>query len=125
MEYVIIRTGGKQYKASVGDTLEIDKLSLGDKKNFTFDEVLLSVDGENVSIGNPIIAGVRVNATLVEQKKGDKIRVSKFKAKSRYRKVIGFRPQISVVKIDKIETGSKKTEEKVVKPSKTAPKTEK
>lgn len=116
----MIRTGGKQYKVSAGDTIEVDKLNLGEEKDILFDDVLLvSLDGK-VSVGSPTVVGAKVKATLVDQIKAEKIRVMKFKAKSRYRRTTGFRALMTVVKIDKIEMGSK-TEKSVEKPTKTAP----
>lgn len=102
MKYAVIKTGGKQYKVSEGDVIEVDRLV--DEKNgkLTFDEVLLKVSDSSVKIGTPFVKGEKVEAKLVEQKKGDKIRVSKFKAKVRYRRVNGFRASLSKVLIEKI-----------------------
>lgn len=108
MEYAVIRTGGKQYKVQSGDVLKVDKLA-GDKKSLVFEEVLLAVDGDKVKLGKPTIKGAKVSAKLLEQVQGDKIRVMKFKAKSRYRKTTGFRAQLSVVQIEKIDFGAKST----------------
>ncbi len=121
MQYAIIKSGGKQYKVSAGDTLTVDKIDLEGKKNFTFEEVLLFVNDGKVTIGKPSIKDAVVTAALVDQVKGDKIRVAKFKAKSRYRKVMGFRPLHTILKIEKIEVGSVKVTEKVEKATKTAP----
>ncbi len=121
MQYAVIKSGGKQYKVSAGDTLTVDKIDLGDKKNFTFEEVLLFVNDGKVTLGKPSIKDAVVTAALVDQVKGDKIRVAKFKAKSRYRKVMGFRPQLTILKIEKIEVGGTKVTEKVDKTTKTAP----
>lgn len=114
MQYAIIRSGGKQYKIKVGDTVELDKLS-AENKNIVFDDVLLVVDNGVITIGKPIITGARVEAKLIENIKGKKIRVMKFKAKSRFRRTTGFRPQLSVVKIEKIETNAKSSQEKNTK----------
>lgn len=108
MQYAVIKSGGKQYKIKAGDTLELDKLGSGNE-NIVFDDVLLVVDDEAVTIGKPFVPGARVKARLVENIKGKKIRIMKFKAKSRYRKTTGFRSQLSVVKIEKIEVNAKKT----------------
>ena len=121
MQYAVIRSGGKQYKVSAGDKITLDKLNNSSKKNFVFDEVLLLVNDGKITLGKPNIKGVTVLASLVAQKKGEKIRVAKFKAKSRYRKVMGFRPQHSVVQIEKIDSGVKKVAEKPNKLIKTAP----
>ncbi len=122
MQYAVIKAGGKQYKVSTGDTLEVDKLDFAGKKTMTFNEVLLSVNEDSVVVGKPTVSGASVDASLVEEKKGEKIRVMKFKAKSRYRRTTGFRAQLSVIKIDKIDFGGAK---KADKPTKSAPKTEK
>lgn len=113
MDYAVIKTGGKQYKVSAGDTIEIDRLPEG--KELTFEEVLLVVSDGQVKIGKPTLSGVKVKATLVEQTKGDKIRVSKFKAKARYRRTIGFRASLSKVKIEKIEEKSGSASSKAAK----------
>lgn len=102
MEYVIIKTGGKQYKVSSGDVLEVDRLTGEKDSKVVFDEVLLKVTDDSVKIGNPFLKGVKVEAKLIEQTKGDKIRVSKFKSKVRYRRVAGFRSSLSKVLVEKI-----------------------
>lgn len=112
MNYAVIRSGGKQYKVTDGDVLELDKLNLEDRKTIVFDDVLLLVQDGKTTIGKPSVTGARVEAKLIEQKKGDKIRVSKFKAKSRYRKTIGFRAQLTVVQIEKIVNSAPKPTKK-------------
>lgn len=99
--YAVIKSGGKQYKVSVGDTIELQKLP-GEDSKVNFEEVLLLVDDKGIKIGNPNVKA-KVIGKVVESKKGDKVRVAKFKSKVRFRRVTGFRPQISVVKIEKIE----------------------
>ncbi len=105
MNYAVIKTGGKQYRVTTGDILEIDKLLQDADSAVTFEDVLLLVSDSAVDVGKPRVAGARVVGKLLEQKKGKKIRVSKFKAKARYRRTIGFRAQLSKVVIEKIETG--------------------
>lgn len=102
MKYAVIRTGGKQYRVAEGDKIEVDKLEIEKGESFTFDEVLLLVDGEKVKVGQPLVKGVKVKAKVVDQIKGKKIRVATFKAKSRYRRVKGFRSRLTKVKIGKI-----------------------
>lgn len=125
MSYAVIKASGKQHKVAEGDLLTLDKLDLDGKRTITFDDVLLFADGDDVKIGNPNISGASVEASFVEDKKGDKLRVSKFKAKSRYRKTIGFRPQQTVVKIEKIKIVTSKTAKKTKETTKTAPKSKK
>ena len=119
MKYAVIKTGGKQYKVSEGDVLEIDRLKAEKDGKISFDEVLLMVSDSGVKIGKPNITGEKVEATVVDNIKGDKLRVSKFKSKVRYRRVTGFRASLSRVKIDKIGSKEAKKPEakKVVKKS--------
>lgn len=121
MQYAIIRSGGKQYKVSAGSTVEMDRLNTSGK-GYTFDEVLLLVNDGKVTIGKPTIKGASVLAKLVEEKKGDKLKIVKYKAKVRYRRAMGFRSRLSVVHIDKIESISSRSTEKSDKTAKTAPK---
>lgn len=107
MEYAVIKTGGKQYRVSSGDVLEIDKLPQDTDSDITFDDVLLLVSDSSVKIGKPMLPSVKVKAKLLEQKKGKKIDVYKFKAKARYRRKIGFRALLSKIVIEKIESGEK------------------
>ena len=101
MKYAVIKSGGKQYRVSEGDIIEVDRLP-DTKRKLSFEDVLLFVSDGSVKIGRPYVSGEKVEASLVENLKGDKIRVSKYKAKVRYRRTIGFRPYLSKIKIEKI-----------------------
>lgn len=105
MEYAVIRAGGKQYRVKTGDVLEVDKLPVEKDASVTFDEVLLFVSDGRIKIGTPVVSDVKVKAKVLEQKKGEKIRVAKFKSKVRYRRVMGFRPLLTRIQIEKIESG--------------------
>lgn len=102
MNYAVIKSGGKQYKVSEGSVVELDRLSQKDG-DITFEEVLLFAGEGSLKIGKPFLSGIKVTGKIVKEKKGQKIRVAKFKAKSRYRRVTGFRSSLSVVKIEKVE----------------------
>jgi large subunit ribosomal protein L21 len=102
MKYAIIKTGGKQYKVSEGDVLEVDRLKAEKDGKVIFDEVLLLVSDEGMKVGKPFLPGGKVEAKVIDNIKGDKIRVSKFKSKVRYRKTMGFRASLSKVMIEKI-----------------------
>lgn len=102
MKYAVIKTGGQQLKVTEGETLSVAKLEGVAKAKLVFDQVLLVVDDKKVALGQPLVKGAKVTAELVEQKKDKKIRVAKFKAKSRYRRVRGHRQQITKIKIGKI-----------------------
>lgn len=99
MKYAVVRIGGTQHKISEGDTLAVDKLEGKKGQALTFKEVLLLVDDKKVKIGQPLIKDAKVEAEIVDQVKGEKIRVATFKAKARYRKVKGFRSLLTRVKI--------------------------
>ena len=98
----IIVTGGKQYKVAQGDTLFIEKLpnEAGDK--VTFDQVLAVLDGETATFGAPVVAGASVEAEVVKNGKGKKVRIFKYNPKKGYRKRQGHRQPYTKVEITKI-----------------------
>jgi large subunit ribosomal protein L21 len=99
MKYAVIELKGTQYKVKEGDELLVDKL--GDDKPDA--RVLLLVDGKKVTVGKPEVKGAKVKLKVLEKElKGKKVSVETFKAKSRYRRKIGFRPQLSKIKVEKI-----------------------
>ena len=102
MKYAVIGTGGKQYLVSEGDIVDIDKIGLKENEKVTFENVLLLVNEEKIEIGKPSLS-VKITGKVIKEFKGDKIRVSKFKAKSRHRRTIGFRASLTKVQIEKIE----------------------
>ena len=87
----IIVTGGKQYNVSEGDTLFIEKLDVNAGDAVVFDQVLAIVDGENTKFGTPVVEGAKVDATVVKNGKGKKIRIFKYTPKKGYRKRQGHR----------------------------------
>jgi large subunit ribosomal protein L21 len=101
--YAVVSTGGKQYKVSEGDVLRVEKLpgEVGD--TVSFDDVLLFSDGENVTVGQPVLDEVAVKGRIVEQGKAKKILVFKYKRRKRYRRKQGHRQPYTAVKIDSIE----------------------
>jgi len=99
----VIKTGGKQYQVAKGDVIKIEKLAnVEDGKKVVFDTVLLLVDKDKVTLGNPTVAKAKVEATLLKNFKDKKIDVLKYKNKIRYRKNYGHRQQLAEVKIDNI-----------------------
>lgn len=117
MKYAIAKIGGKQLKISEGETFKIEHQ---DEIKF---EVLAYSDGKEIFFGTPFLEDITISATRVSEEKSKKIRVGRFKSKSRYRKTKGHRQMMSVVKIDEI-TKAGETKNTVVKAEK-APKTEK
>ena len=98
----IIVTGGKQYKVAEGDTLFIEKLPAEAGDSVTFDQVLAVIDGETATFGAPLVAGAKVEASVVKNGKGKKIRIFKYKPKKGYRKRQGHRQPYDKVTIGKI-----------------------
>jgi large subunit ribosomal protein L21 len=109
MKYAVIQTGGKQYRIAEGDILSVEHLT-GDNKDLLFDKVLLYTADGTTKVGTPYVSGITVKAKLLGDEKGEKIRVSKYKAKVRYRRVTGHRQLLSKIQIESIGTGSAKKE---------------
>lgn len=103
MSYAVIQTGGKQYRVSEGDVLEIEKLELDPGAEVIFNEVLLAGAGEQVRLGSPFLAGVAVHAEVVDQTKADKVVAYKFKRRKGYHRTVGHRQKLTEIKITKIE----------------------
>ena len=99
----IIVTGGKQYKVSEGDTLFIEKLEAEAGQNITFDQVLAILDGDNATFGAPTVEGASVDATVVKNGKGKKVRIFKYSPKKGYRKRQGHRQPYTKVQIGAIK----------------------
>ncbi|MDK2918037.1 MAG: large subunit ribosomal protein [Candidatus Petromonas sp.] len=100
--YAIIETGGKQYRVQEGDTLFVEKLEAAAGDSVDFDKVLAVSKEGNLSVGAPYVEGAKVSATVVEQGKGPKIIVFKYKPKKDYRRKQGHRQPYTKVKIEKI-----------------------
>lgn len=103
MAYAIIRTGGKQYRVSPGDVVRIPTLA-GKNEGDTveFDEILVAGDDDGVRIGAPVVDGARVTGTVIENGRGPKIIVFKFKRRKQFKRTKGHRQGFTAVKIDSI-----------------------
>lgn len=99
MKYAVIAISGTQYKVEENQTITVDKFDPTIKST---DQVLLVVDDDKVKVGNPTVKGASVDFEIVRDFQGEKLRVSTFKAKSRYRKTRGFRAQLTDLKITKL-----------------------
>ncbi len=109
MAYAIIALGGKQFKVQEGDTFKLERQS--ELKP----EVLLYVDEDGTIVGQPVIEDISVKATVISEERDSKVRVARFRAKSRYSKVKGHRQPISIIKIESID---KKGKQKAVEAKK-------
>lgn len=99
MKYAVIAISGSQYKVEENQVITVDKLDPSIKST---SDVLLIVDEDKAKVGNPTVKGASVDFESVRDYQGEKLRVSTFKAKSRYRKTKGFRAQLTDIKITKI-----------------------
>jgi large subunit ribosomal protein L21 len=102
MKYAIVEDGGKQYKAVIGESIDVDRYLVEVGEEIDMDRVLLIADGENITVGTPFIEGAKVQATVVAQVKGPKIIVFRYKAKERIRSKTGHRQKYTRVRIDAI-----------------------
>lgn len=102
----VVKIGSSQYLVQPGQELLIDHQEKT-KGNSLFDQVLLVVDEGKIQVGQPYVPGFKITAQVLGESKGKKIRVATYKAKSRYRKVKGFRPQYTRIKIEKISRETK------------------
>lgn len=102
MHYAVIASGGKQYKVSVGDIIEVDRLKAAKDSDVLFDAVLLHRTDSEILVGTPNLSDVVVKGKVIENGKGVKLYVSKFKAKARYRRRIGFRSLLSTIQITQV-----------------------
>ncbi len=102
--YAVLETGSKQYRVSAGDTLQVERLAVEAGQPVTFDRVLLVNNDGKVSVGSPTVTSASVVADVVEHIRGEKKLAFKLKRRKGYRKAIGHRQELTVVKIKEIKT---------------------
>ncbi len=100
--YAVIKTGGKQYRVSPGDLLVVEKLAGEPGAEVSFDQVLMLGDGDVVTVGAPTVAGAAVTATLVETRKGEKVKIFKKIRRQGYRRTRGHRQTETVLRVTAI-----------------------
>jgi len=105
--YAVIKTGGKQYRVSPGDVLVIEKLDGAPGDAVKFDQVLMTGGDAGVTLGAPIVAGAVVDATLIETRKGEKVKVFKKIRRQGYKRTKGHRQQETVVRVTGLTVGGK------------------
>ena len=100
--FAVIKTGGKQYLVKEGDLITVDKIEAKEKEKVNLETLMIfDEQGNNLDLGTPTLTK-KVEAEVVSHTKGEKIRVARFKAKVRYRRVKGFRPLLTTLRIVKI-----------------------
>ena len=106
--YAVFTTGGKQYRASTGDILKIEKLDAEKGATVELDQVLMVGEGEKVKVGSPYIKGGKVTATVVEHGRGEKVNVIKFKRRKQHLKRMGHRQDYTCIEITGIAASTPK-----------------
>ena len=101
--YAVFKTGGKQYRASTGDVIKIEKIEAEKGATLELDQVLMVGEGGDVKIGTPFLEGGKVTATVVDQGRRDKIKVIKFKRRKNYRRLMGHRQYFTQIEITGID----------------------
>ena len=101
--FAVIKTGGKQYKVQKDDKLLVEKLEGNEGDKVTLDEVLMVADGKTSKIGEPLVKGAKVEATVVAQTRGPKITVFKKKRRQNYRRKKGHRQDLTMIQITNIK----------------------
>jgi large subunit ribosomal protein L21 len=105
--YAVIETGGKQYRVEVGTELEVELLDAEPGKTVTLDRVLLVADGDDASIGQPVVDGAAVSAEIVRRERGPKLISFKYRPKARTRVKKGHRQELTVLRINDITLNGK------------------
>ena len=105
--YAVIETGGKQYRVEVGTELEVELLQAEPGDNITLDRVLLVADGDESTIGHPVIAEAAVEAEVVRRDRGEKLVSFKYRPKARSRVKKGHRQELMVLRITEVRLGNK------------------
>jgi large subunit ribosomal protein L21 len=100
--YVVVRSGARQYRASVGDAILVERLPAEVGQRIELDEVLLVADDERVEVGRPTVGGAKVLATVVAQEKGPKVHIFKYHPRKRYRRRVGHRQHYTRLRVDEI-----------------------
>lgn len=100
--YAVFVSGGQQHRVKEGDVVRLEKLEHGVGEAVTFDQVLMVVDGDNVQVGEPLVAGAQVAAEVVEQLRGRKVNIIKFRRRKHHMKHMGHRQYYTKVKVTKI-----------------------
>lgn len=97
--YAVIKSGGKQHRVVEGERLKVELLAVEPGQSITIEDVLMVVNGDNIQIGTPVVAGAKVTAEVLEHGRHDKVRIVKFRRRKHYRKQAGHRQYYTELKI--------------------------
>ncbi len=100
--YAVVRTGGKQYRVSPGQVIDVEKLPYEVGAQIELDQVLLVVNGSDSAVGQPLVEGAKIKATVTRQAKGRKVIIFKYRPSKRYRRKKGHRQHLTRLRIDEI-----------------------
>ena len=100
--YAVVKTGGKQYRVTPGEKLKVEQITADVGAEVVLDQVLMVGGGESVRLGQPVIAGATVKATVVSHGRGDKVKIFKMRRRKHYQKHQGHRQNYTELKIDSI-----------------------
>ncbi|NOX75517.1 MAG: 50S ribosomal protein L21 [Gammaproteobacteria bacterium] len=101
--YAVIKTGGKQYKVTEGQTLKVEKIVAEEGASIDIDQVLMVVDGDKINVGSPLVEGGKVTATVKSHGRGKKIEIIKFRRRKHHRKQMGHRQSYTELQITGIQ----------------------
>ena len=100
--YAIVETGGKQYRVTAGEKLKIEQIPADVGSQITLDQVLMVGEGESVKVGNPLVAGATVTATVVSHGRGVKVKIFKLRRRKHYQRTQGHRQNYTEIRVDVI-----------------------
>jgi len=102
MKHAVIAISGSQFKVEENQKITVDNLNLKEGEKSSIEQVLLIADDKKIEVGTPVIKDAKVEFEVIKNYQGKKLHIFKYKSKSRYRKTMGFRPQLTDIKITKI-----------------------
>jgi large subunit ribosomal protein L21 len=100
--YAVIKTGGKQYRVSPGESIKIETIEADVGSTVVLDQVLMVADGDAVKVGSPLVAGAKVSATVVSHGRGPKVHIFKMRRRKHYQKNQGHRQNYTEIRVDAI-----------------------
>ena len=100
--YAVIKTGGKQYRVVPGEKIKVEQIPADIGSEIVLDQVLMVADGDNVSVGTPLVSGATVKVTVLSHGRGEKIQIFKMRRRKHYQKHQGHRQNYTEIRVDNI-----------------------